>query len=94
MQYDHVLLVRIHTIERGVQVIERVVIAYHHQNIPRPYAKSFRGEVVTGLQIELVQFGVGRCALLRLSFGDAENGEENKGKAVIDTPLNYKEGKR
>ena len=49
-----VLFVRIDTVENCVEVMKRVVVAHHHQDISRPNAQSFGGEIVAGFEIEFL----------------------------------------
>src|ERR1043166_9417298 len=58
VQHHDILFVRVNTVENGAEIVKRVVVADHHQDISRPNAQSLRREIVTGFQIELIEFRV------------------------------------
>src|SRR5437016_5771810 len=80
MKHDYVLLVGIDAVENRAEVMQRVVIANHHQHIARPDAQPFRSEIVAGLQIELIEFRVFSCPIFGRLLGYGENREENDGE--------------
>jgi len=60
MQRHHVLLPGADPVEDGRQVVERVVVTNHNQDIALPDAQGLRRELLSRLQMELVQPRVGR----------------------------------
>src|SRR3989442_4049598 len=78
MKRDNILFVRIDTVENGIQVVQRVVVADHHENISRPDAQSLGREIITGFEIELIELRVFGRALARRPFGYGKDGEEDK----------------
>ena len=80
MQCDNVLLARVHTVEHRTEVIKRVVITHHHQNVFRTYSHGFRRKIITRLDIELIEFCVGAGPLARDLLGNLKHGEDDHGK--------------
>ncbi len=66
VQDDDILVARVHAVQDGGQVVERVVVADHHQHVAGTHAKRFGRKFVARLEVELIEFGVGRTVL----FGD------------------------
>src|SRR5438093_6262371 len=81
MQRHDILFVRIDTVEDGVEVMKRVVVADHDQHVSRPHAQSLRRQVVTGFEIELIEFRVFGRSLPRRPFGYGKDREKNNCEA-------------
>src|SRR6266702_2666563 len=74
--YD-VMLMSVGSAEDSCQIIQCVVVAYHDQDVSRPYAKCFRSKIFTRFQIELVQLRVLCRTFPSHSLRGGENGKED-----------------
>ena len=68
VEHDHVLTLRIDPLKDRLEVVKGVVIPHHDRDVPGTNAQHRRGNLFGGLQMELVELGVGRAALLGDSF--------------------------
>src|SRR5258708_4054561 len=73
VEHHDVLFVRIDAVEYCPQIVKRVVVANHDEDVPWSNAQSQRSQIVAWLQIELVEFRMDRCASFGHSLRDGEN---------------------
>src|SRR4029079_17062066 len=66
--------------ENGIQVMERVVIPNHHEDISGPHSQLLGCEIVTRIQIELVEFRMFSSSLSRCPFRYGEDREKDDGE--------------
>ena len=78
MEHDYVLLLGVDPIKDGFEVIKRVVVPNHDENVLGSNTEGRGREILAGLQIELVEFGMDRAAPVRDSFRSRENGKEDE----------------
>ena len=80
MQDRHILPGSIDTPERGLKVVEGVVVAHQNQDVIFPDSHRLGSEFLPGDEMELVEFLVNALARTGDLFGNRENGEEHNRK--------------
>ena len=81
MEDDDVLLAGIDAVEDGAEVVKRVVVAHHHQDVAGANAESGGGEVFARLHVELIELVSGGALLVGDLFGNFEHGKEHEGES-------------
>ena len=80
MKRHHILFMRVNAVEDRTEIVKRVVVADHHQDISGTHPQSLGCEIVTGLEIELIQFRVLGGAFPGSFFRHRKNREEDQGE--------------
>ena len=78
MQDNHILLVCVDAVERDLEVVERVVVSYRHEDRPGTHAKRLGRQLVAGKEVELIELRLCGRALLRRALRDGEHGEKDE----------------
>ena len=82
MQHDNLRVMTSHAPQHGFEVIQRVVGAHGHQDIPGRHANACRREFGFRRQIELIEFHMGGAGLSLADavLGDFKNREKQRRK--------------
>ena len=81
MKGDYILLAGIDEVENSSEIIERVVVADHHQHIFGPNSEGPWRQVIARLNVELIELGMRAGPLASDLFRDLKHGEEDDGES-------------